>query len=260
MVRKGIVPAAGMGRRLWPVSRFVPKAMFPVGNYPAIHWVIAEAIASGCTQIAVVVSPHQPIIRDYLSREAHVFDPACRLTFIDQPEPLGLGHALLLSRDFVGEEPAAILLPDELTAGGEPPLRQMSAAFRLHGGIVFALVSASPEGAAWSQRWHLNRVDERLYAVRPRHGVGRPQAEGPSLVGAGRYLMAPECLNGDLQAQLLNRSGAEEIDDGMILEDLISRGEPVHGLALDGGRFDIATRQGYIEAWRTLASSQPDLI
>lgn len=258
VTQRAIIPAAGLGTRQWPVTRAVPKAMFPVGNYPAIHWVIAEAIAGGCTEIAVVVSPRKPIIKEYLTHHGHTFHQGCRLTFIDQPEPLGLGHALLLAREFCDKEPAAVLLPDELMTCETPPLVQMNRPFRSQGGIVFALVKGSPENRRWSERWHLQRVSRRSYALQPRNEGSSLERGETRFVGVGRYLIAPECLEEAAGLLSPNRTREGELDDGMMFELLCAKGQPVHGFLLDARRFDISTCEGYLEAWRVLGGSKPE--
>ncbi len=126
---KAIIPAAGLGERLHPVTQVLPKEMFPVGRHPAIEWVIAEAVAGGCREIAVVISPRKQVIREYLTKYCSIASSLCELTFIIQSEPLGLGHALLLAKEFADGQPVAVLLPDELTAGTQLPILQLNEAF-----------------------------------------------------------------------------------------------------------------------------------
>ena len=253
---KAIIPAAGLGERLHPVTKILPKEMFPVGRHPAIEWVIAEAVAGGCRDIAVVISPRKPVVREYLTQYCSIAASRCKLTFITQSEPLGLGHALLLAKGFADGQPVAVLLPDELTAGPRLPILQMNEAFTALGGAVFALGRAEPAAnPGWSQRWHLMKVDSRIYKVQPSRADASMEKRPNQFVGVGRYILSPECL--DDAATLFNERPHEGLDDGMIFEFMAAAGKPVHGYAFEGRHFDISTVAGYTEAWQTLGNSDP---
>jgi len=100
-MRKAIIPAAGCGIRLRPITQIIPKELFPIARYPAIEWVIAEAIASGYTDIAIIIiSSRKRLIQDCFLHCCDGISDKCHFTFVVQTEPLGLGHALLLARDF----------------------------------------------------------------------------------------------------------------------------------------------------------------
>ena len=253
---KAIIPAAGLGERLYPVTKVLPKEMFPVGRHPAIEWVIAEAVAGGCREIAVVISPRKQIIQEYLSKHCSISSSFCKLTFIIQSEPLGLGHALLLAKQFTDSQPVAVLLPDELTAGTQLPLLQLDQAFTVLDGAVFALGRAeSAANANWSERWHLTKVDNRIYKVQPFHTGMSSEKRPDQLSGVGRYVLSPECL--DDAATLFNERPRDGLDDGMIFDFMCTRGKPVHGYVCGGRLFDISTAAGYVDAWQTLGQSTP---
>jgi UTP--glucose-1-phosphate uridylyltransferase len=241
---------------LQPVTQVLPKEMFPVGRHPAIEWVIAEAVAGGCREIAVVISPRKQVIQEYLSKYSSIASSICELTFITQPKPLGLGHALLLAREFADGQPVAVLLPDELTAGPQLPMLQLDQAFTAQGGAVFALGSAeSAANPTWSERWHLTKVDSRIYKVQPyRAGVSSEKRQD-QFVGLGRYILSPECL--DCAATLFTERSHAGFDDGMIFEFMCAADKPVHGYVFEGRRFDISTAAGYIDAWQTLGNADP---
>jgi len=255
-IAKAVIPAAGIGRRLMPITSAVPKEMFPVGRYPAIEWVIAEAAASGYRDIAVVVNPRKRILREYLTRNCRSLLKQCRLTFIDQAEPMGLGHALLLARKFIAGQPFAVLLPDELATGLRLPLAQMHHVFAAAGGAVFGLASASPEAALrWSERWHSERAGDRIYRVRPVRGDDPKDSRADKFAGLGRYLLSPRFL--DYAAFLFNEAQGRELDDGMIFEFMHAKGRPVSGVFLEGQRFDISTTDGFVAAWQHFGKTDP---
>jgi UTP--glucose-1-phosphate uridylyltransferase len=247
---RAVVLAAGLGQRLRPITRVLPKEMFPIGHYPAIEWVIAEAIASGCTHVAVVTSPGKRILKEYLTTCCPDLTERCHLTFLVQPEPLGLGHALWLARGFCQGHPFAVLLPDDLMAGQPPALRQMSSIFEVTGGAVFAITQELAENAHRYGRLELEPVDERVYRVTAILPRTAPASAKTQFVGVGRYLFSPECL--DYAAMLLDQPQTVELDDSMILQHMLNIGEPVHGVHVTGPRFDISTSDGYMAAWQRL--------
>ena len=257
MCNKAIIPAAGLGKRLRPFTHAIPKEMFPVGRFPAIEWVVAEAIAGGYSEIAVVISPRKRIIQEYLTKHCSITPALCELTFIIQSEPLGLGHALILAKEFTAGEPVAVLLPDDLTAGPRLPLVQMKDAFTRMGGAVFALVPDDASGniPRWSERWHLIKKEEKIYKVQP--SLKRTSSDGKTIrfAGIGRYLLSPECL--DYASALFDKHRRSPLDDGELFEFMHSADKPVHGCVVNGRRFDISTAAGYIDAWQTLGNSEP---
>ena len=139
VTNKAVVPAGGLGQRLRPITSVLPKEMFPIGRHPAIEWIIAEAVTSGYTEVAVVISPHKRIIEEYLTTCCPGLTNLCRLTFLIQPEPRGLGHALFLTRGFCEGHPFAVLLPDVLVDGPQLPLLQMTTVFNDVGGAVIGI-------------------------------------------------------------------------------------------------------------------------
>lgn len=253
--RRAIVPAAGLGERQRPISRIVPKEMFPIGCHPAIEWVIAEAVASGCTDVAVVLSPRKRIIQEYLETCCADLAARCRLTFLVQPEALGLGHALWLARDFCAGNPFAVLLPDDLVDSPELPLQQMATTFEAKQGAVFGLAESAVGNWTRYGRWQLRHVAGRAYKVEALLRRTGPVEGSPLLLGVGRYLLSPECL--DYAENLVGQSRTGELDDGLIFQHMVSAGEPVHGVHIQGRRYDISTPDGYIAAWQRFGSQKP---
>jgi len=256
VVQKAIVPAAGLGRRVSPISKVLPKEMFPIGSHPAIEWVIAEAVRSGCTDVAVVLSPSKRIIQEYLETCCPDLSARCHLTFLVQPEALGLGHALWLARDFCAGHPFAVLLPDDLVNSPELPLQQMETTFEAEGGAVFALVEEPAGNSTRYGRWQLRHVAGRAYKIEALLGRTAPVEDSALLLGIGRYLLSPECL--DYAESLVGQSRIGELDDGLIFQHMVSAGEPVHGVHIQGRRYDISTADGYIAAWQRFGQQHPD--
>ena len=232
--------------------------MFPIGSYPSIEWVLAEAVASGCTDIAVVIGPRKSIIKEYLTTCCPKLAEYCQLSFLVQSEPFGLGHALILAREFCAGHPVAVLLPDNLVAGSPLPLVQIADSFLSLGGAVFTLVQESPTTAKWAGRLQLHQVDRQTYAARPQSDRRTSVSPTPQLAGFGRYLLSPECL--DQAQRLWHGPRIDELDDSLIFQHMVAAAQPVHGVLVEGQCFDISTVDGYIAAWQTLGRGKPAAI
>src|SRR5712692_6072526 len=153
---KALIPAAGLGARMLPVTKVVPKELLPIEGKPAIQWVLEEALSAGLREFVVVLSPRKAILRDFLTPigEEHSFSGhrglqelerllrSVKIAFVEQPAPLGLGDALLRCRDVVGEEPFALLLPDNVFSDQSRLLKELVEVNRIQGKSCVALWKA----------------------------------------------------------------------------------------------------------------------
>lgn len=204
---KAIVPCAGLGTRLLPTTKSVPKELLPIRGKPAIHWVLEEALEAGFTEIIVVVSSRKAAVQHYLTPLAEE-DPMkghpglvdlqrmlgrLNITFVIQPEPLGLGDAILRCRKLIGDEPFAILLPDNVCRVGSRLLKEMMELHRVHGKSCVGLV----------QR-HVGLHNQGLFLVRPMfgsiyevqgvHSRDAVDAQTEGFLGIGRYILEPDSI------------------------------------------------------------------
>jgi UTP--glucose-1-phosphate uridylyltransferase len=244
-----------LGRRLRPITNVLPKEMFPVGRHPAIEWVVAEAVASGCTDIIVVISPRKRIVQDYLVNFCPYLANLCCLRFVMQPEPFGLGHALLSAREFCDRNPFAVLLPDDLVEGPELPLLQMLDTFHSRGGVIFAATQEPAESAGRYGRLQLRQLSEQVHRVEAILDRATLRGSTSFLAGVGRYLLPPEFLG--YAARLWNQPRKGEFDDALILQHMLAMGEPVHAVHIRGQRYDVSTPAGYIGAWARFGRERP---
>jgi len=252
---KAVIPAGGLSTRSRPISHVVPKEMFPIGNHPAIEWVIAEAVASGFKDIAVVINPRKQMIEEYLTMHCPALSETCRMSFLTQSEPLGIGHALILAKDFAAGQPVAVLLPDDLCVYKMPPLLQLKDIFARYGSAVFAMVEDKNCGRWCRNGWHLRRVNRKEYLLETRRPEFIANSEKPSLAGIGRYILSSLFIS--YGEKLLNAPHEGELDDGTIFSEMITNGEPVVGCRIDAKRYDISTFDGYPAAWRRFGKNNP---
>ena len=273
-VRKAVLPVAGMGTRFLPASKAVPKVMLPVVDKPLIQYAVEEARAAGIEEIIFVTGRDEPAIRDHFERDealdAHLAargnDRALAATasavlapgsasFARQEEPLGLGHAVLCARDLVGDEPFAVLLPDELLLGDPPCLAALAEVHGRSGGSVVALAEV-PQ--AETGRYGIVEVAaEEGRTVTLSGMVEKPAPDrAPSrLALIGRYVLEPGIFV-RLAAQVPGAGGEIQLTDAMAA---MVQEEPFHGVRFTGRRFDCGSPAGYLQATIACALERPEL-
>ena len=263
-VRKAVLPAAGFGTRFLPASKAVPKEMMPLVDRPIIQYAVEEAAASGIEQIIIVISAGRNAIEEHfdadptlerwleergdieLLRQIRRITEMGTIAFVHQKEQLGLGHAVLMAKELVGDEPFAVLLSDDVmrNPNGPPVTRQLIDIYQQHRGSVIAAQRVPREDAS------------RYGIIAPRHEEGRlveiedlvekpPIAEAPSdLAVLGRYVLTPKIF--DLLETTPRGSGGEIQLTDAIRE--LSQEQPVFAYQFEGERHDAGTRLGWLKA------------
>src|SRR6202162_944817 len=274
-VRKAVFPVAGLGTRILPATKAMPKEMLPVVDKPLIQYAIEEARAAGIEEFYFVTSRAKSAIEDHFDvayeleatlrergrsetlDELQAWLPAAgQVAYPRQQRPLGLGHAVWCARNLVGNEPFAVMLVDDLMVGDPPCMQQMIEAYENTGGNIVAV----GEGPREQTRRYgvLDIVKDEGLLVRARGVVEKPDpAVAPStLTIIGRYIIQPEIF-GHL-ADLKPGSGNEiQLTDG--LDRLIADGQPFHGMRVAARRFDCGDKLGYLEANVALGLQHPAL-
>ena len=208
-VRKAVIPVAGYGTRFLPVTKAVPKALLPVLDTPVIHLAVAEAVAAGIEHVVMVVSPNQEAIRAYfggatdlermLERQGRHsllermpdFSDAVEFTYAQQREPLGNGHAVLVAKEIVGDEPLAVLLPDDVIRGSDSTIGRMIKIYGGTGGPVIGVAETPEETIPQKGVVAPTSQDGRVYEISGL--LEKPSIEeAPSnLAVVGRYVLPP---------------------------------------------------------------------
>ena len=273
VVRKAVIPAAGLGTRFLPATKAQPKEMLPVVDRPSIQYVVEEAVAAGIDDILIITGRNKRSLEDHFDRnvelerqleakgrfddlrEVQALAELADIHYVRQGEPLGLGHAVSVARKHVGGEPFVVLLGDDIMRKDSHLLRNMIANYENTGASTVALMEVSPEeissyGCAAPEDRNGNLC--RIVDV-----VEKPKAEdAPSnLAIVGRYLFTPGIF--DALAEVEPGVGDEiQLTDAIAL--LLKR-EPVMGLVFEEGRFDIGKKIDYLRATVELALERPDL-
>ena len=271
-VRKAIFPVAGLGTRFLPATKAIPKEMLPVVDKPLIQYAVEEAIEAGIEQIIFVTGRNKGAIEDHFDIAYELEDTmrargkslapisGIRMqpgspVYVRQQEPLGLGHAVWCARDIVGDEPFAVLLPDELMVGTPGFLAQMVAAYaRVGGNLVGALTVANSE----TDKYGIISPGARDGALTEVTALVEKPARGtaPSnLMIPGRYVLQPEVM--DILARQEKGAGGEiQLTDAM--SQLIGV-QPFHGVTFAGERYDCGDKAGYVQANLALALARADI-
>ncbi len=272
-VRKAVILAAGMGTRMLPSSKVIPKEILPVIDTPAIQVVVEEAIASGIEEIVIVISPGKATVIDHfncnLELERHLEErgkhelleivrrsnnPA-KISVAEQQSPLGLGHAVLQARAAVGDEPFAVMLPDDIFDCPRPCLRQLLDAAEAKDAPVVALLKVARSEIPKYGIVDATRVGERLYEL---HGlVEKPPIEkAPSdFAIMGRYVVTPDVF--ELLAVGKPGAGGEiQFTDALMA---LSKRRKIYGYEFEGIRYDLGDRVGFISAQIGFGLKRPDL-
>jgi UTP--glucose-1-phosphate uridylyltransferase len=273
-IRKAVLPVAGLGTRFLPATKAVPKEMLPIVDRPLIQYAVDEAAAAGIEEIIFVTSRTKRAIEDHfeLDRELQarlhragndralaalggVVPPKVRFCYVRQTEPLGLGHAILCARHVVGDEPFAVMLPDDLMDGEPPILAQMVFEFERTRAALVAVQSVPRHDTK-----HYGVVDAvaqggRLARIRGVVEKPSPAAAPSTSAIVGRYILTSSIF--DRLAAIGPGSGGEiQLTDG--LAQLLER-EPVFAFSFSGRRYDCGTKIGFLEATVNLALRHAEL-
>jgi UTP--glucose-1-phosphate uridylyltransferase len=278
-IRKAVIPAAGLGTRVLPATKAIPKEMLPLADTPTIQYIVEEAVAAGVEHIIIVTSRTKRAIEDHfdaspeleavLERKAdakklelmHRIESLAKITFVRQPVPLGLGHAVLMAKELVGNEPFGVLLGDDLLDTQSPPwLGQLARAHERYGGAVLAVQHVPREQVSRYGIVELapdahRGTDERTFRVR--RMVEKPAVDqAPSdLAILGRYVLPPEVFT--LLEQTKPGAGGEiQLTDAI---QALRAAQPIFGYAFEGTRYDTGDPVGLLTTSLAFALRRPDL-
>jgi UTP--glucose-1-phosphate uridylyltransferase len=271
-VRKAVFPVAGLGTRFLPATKAMPKEMLTVVDKPLIQYAVEEAREAGVEQMIFVTGRGKGALDDHFDigyeleatmrgrgkslepLESTRFQPGS-ITSVRQQEPLGLGHAVWCARHIVGDEPFAVLLPDDLMYGTPGCLRQMVDAYEKVGGNIICVEEVARERTSSYGIITPGESDGRLTEVKGLVEKPKPE-DAPSNLGVvGRYILQPEVMR-ILNAHEKGAGGEIQLTDAMA--QLIGT-QPFHGVTVDAVRYDCGDKTGFVTANLALALDRPDV-
>lgn len=272
-VRKAIIPAAGLGTRFLPATKAMPKEMLPIVDKPTIQYIVEEAVESGIEDIIIVTGKGKRAIEDHfdnsfeleqnllekgkleLLSEVQKSSKMVDIHYIRQKEAKGLGHAIWCARKFIGNEPFAVLLGDDIVQANKPCLMQLIEQYNRYKSSIIGVQRVSTTEVSRYGIVDGKEIQERLYSVIGL--VEKPKLEdAPSDIGImGRYILSPKIFN-ILEAQQPGAGGEIQLTDA-IAE--LNRFEAVYAYDFEGIRYDVGEKFGFIKTTIEIALQNPGL-
>jgi UTP--glucose-1-phosphate uridylyltransferase len=272
-VRKAVFPAAGLGTRFLPATKASPKEMLPLVDKPLIQYVVEEAVASGIQSIIIVTGRDKSAIEDHFDisfelehllrsrgkndvlKQVRAIPEMARFGYVRQREALGLGHAILQARDFVEDEPFAVMLSDDIVDSETPALRQMLDVYEKYDAPVIATMQVDGEAISRFGVIDADEVEPGVFKINDM--VEKPSVEtAPSnLAIIGRYILTPDIFD-EIESTQPGAGGEIQITDAM--RSLLKK-RPFYALRLQGTRHDAGDKLGFLIATVEFALKRPDL-
>jgi UTP--glucose-1-phosphate uridylyltransferase len=276
-VRKAVLPAAGWGTRFLPATKAQPKEMLPLVDKPIIQYAVEEAVASGIEQIIIVTSSQKRAIEDHFDlnlelehlleargdidmvRQIRAISDLAQIAYVRQKEQLGLGHAILVTKELIGHEPFAVLLSDDVVASERPCIGQLIHAYEETHSSVLAVAEVPREETC---RYGIiagepvpGSIDQRLYKVSSVVEKPDPEEAPSNMAIIGRYILTPKIFD-KLEQTPRGAGGEIQLTDAI---EALMKEQDVYGYAFEGVRYDAGTTMGWLKASVELALQRPDI-
>ena len=271
-VRKAVIPAAGLGTRFLPATKSQPKEMLPIVDKPTIQYIVEEAAAAGVEDIIVVTGRNKRSIEDHFDRSIELelelerkgkeeilqmvkaIPAIANIHFIRQKQPLGLGHAVLTASHFIGDEPFAVLLGDDVVVAKKPVLQQMVEVFNEYRTSILGVQEVAEEVVHKYGIVEGRQVEDGIYKVKDL--VEKPALEvAPSRIAIlGRYILTPTIFS-YLETQTPGTGGEIQLTDGL---KRLAKNEAMYAYIFKGHRYDVGTKMGFLQANIEFALRNPE--
>ena len=272
-LRKAVIPAAGLGTRFLPATKAQPKEMLPLVDKPTIQYIIEEAASAGVEDIIIVTGRSKRSIEDHFDRSIELeielekagkadwlemvksISEIANIHFIRQKQPLGLGHAVLTASHFIGDEPFAVLLGDDVVVSKKPVLQQMVEVFNEYKTSILGVQQVSEDAVSRYGIVDCRHVDNDVYKVRDL--IEKPKKEdAPSNIAIlGRYILTPSIFN-YLENQMPGANGEIQLTDSL---KRLSKDEAMYAYIFKGRRYDVGTKMGFLQANIEFALRNPEV-
>ncbi|KJZ19361.1 UTP--glucose-1-phosphate uridylyltransferase GalU [Loktanella sp. S4079] len=274
-VTKAIFPVAGLGTRFLPATKSVPKEIMTLVDRPLIQYAIDEARAAGIEDFIFVTSRGKSALEDYFDHSPEL-DNALKkagktelhkvlrstnmdsgaIAYIRQHKALGLGHAVSCARKLVGDEPFAVILPDDVIAAEKPCLQQMIEAYQETGGAMVAAMEVAPEKTSAYGVLDVLKKDGRVLSVKGMVEKPAPGTSPSNYAVIGRYILTPRVMQ-NLENIEHGAGGELQLTDAIAYE--LTTGRDIFGYEFEGKRFDCGSKDGFLQATVSFALDRPEL-
>lgn len=273
-VRKAVIPVAGWGTRFLPATKSMPKEMLPIVDTPTIQYIVEEAVKSGIEQICLVTSHTKKAIEDHFDRTLELealLEKGGKTDFLNQirdiadmadvvavrqKEAKGLGHAVLCAKNFVGDEPFAVLLGDDIVYNAEKPcLKQLIDIYDEKGGSVLGVQTVEHENICKYGCVDGEKTDDRVYTVKSMIEKPKPEEAPTDVAVLGRYVITPEIFD-KLETTKPGAGGEIQLTDAL---KALALDQDMYAYDFVGRRYDVGDRFGFLEATVEYALRRQDL-
>lgn len=271
-IKKAVIPAAGFGTRFLPATKAQAKEMLSVVDKPLIQYGVEEAVGAGIKSIGVIIGRGKSAIEDHFDKspelerfleEKQKFDfledvrrisNLAEFCYIRQKEALGLGHAILMAEDYIGREPFAVLLPDDIFDCEKPCIRQLIDVYSEYNASVIVLGRTDEEGTKKYGIIKPKKISERVFQVEDLVEKPGPERAFSDLAVIGRYVFTPAIFE-EIKRTEPDAKGEIQITDAI---KLLLENQPVYGYLFEGKRYDCGDKMGFIQATIELALKRPE--
>ncbi|HEX5772853.1 MAG TPA: UTP--glucose-1-phosphate uridylyltransferase GalU [Geomobilimonas sp.] len=266
-IKKAVFPVAGLGTRFLPATKSTPKEMLPLIDKPLVQYVVEEAVAAGIEQILFVTGRNKRALEDHfdisfeleallyekgkdveLSQMRHIAEMV-NIFYVRQKQALGLGHAILCARDFVGDEPFAVLLGDDIIDAEKPCLGQLLEVYRKYRGTVLALEKVPMANISAYGCVKANHINDLVYEVTDLVEKPKPKDAPSDMAIIGRYILTPDIFP-ILEKQEPGKGGEIQLTDALVK---LAKEEAIYGCLFEGVRHDCGDKLGFLKATVELA-------
>ena len=272
-IKKAVITAAGLGTRVLPASKAIPKEMIPIVDKPAIQYIVEECVRAGITDILIILSRGKHVVEDHFDRtpdlEKKLADSGkmdllneviniatmANFTYVRQQEQLGLGHAILCAKNFANNEPFAVLYGDDVIIGEDPAIAQLSKAYEKYGKGTVGIKEVSTEDVQKYSSMKLQSLEDACFSISDMIEKPKPEQIFSNYSILGRCILPPEIFN-ILETIPTGANNELQLTDAM---KILAQNEGMVGVDFTGTRYDMGNKLGILKATIDVGLSRDDL-
>ena len=255
-IKKAVIPAAGLGTRFLPATKAQPKEMLPIVDKPTLQYIIEEAVASGIEEILIITGKNKKSIgKTELLEIVRDISQMVNIYYIRQKEPKGLGDAIYCARSFIGDEPFAVMLGDDIVDNDVPCLKQLMSAYEEYRTTILGVQTVAPEDANKYGIINARYIEDNVYKVKDLVEKPEPGKQPSNIAILGRYIITPEIFE-ILENQAPGKGGEVQLTDAL---KTLSKKEAMYAYEFKGRRYDVGDKLGFLEATVDFALKKPEL-
>lgn len=272
-IRKAVITAAGLGTRVLPASKAMPKEMIPIVDKPAIQYIVEECVSAGITDILIILSRGKHVVEDHFDRSPDLekrlaesgkkemleeminIAQMANLTYVRQQEQLGLGHAVLCAENFVSDEPFAVLYGDDVIIGEDPAVAQLCRAYERYEKGIVGIREVPTEDVIRYSSMKVEKLDDTCYSISDMIEKPKPEQIFSNYSILGRCVLPPEIF-GILKTIPKGANNELQLTDAM---KILANNEGMIGVDFTGNRYDMGNKLGILKAAIDIGLSRPDL-